>query len=376
MAAGVSGIGPLGGLAGVVQQPIAGQVRDFNPALYFKTKRLPVLDRTAMFALVAAREALAQAQLDPVRDGLADRAGVVIGTGVGGQTSHDEQLRRLYAGDGRVHPLAILRIMASAPAAQLSLEFGITGPVFAVTSACASSNHALAEAAQLIRSQRADVVLAGGADACITFGTIKAWEAMRVMADDACRPFSAGRRGMVMSEGAGVFVLEAREHALARGATILAELAGAGLSADAADLVMPSIAGAAKAMRLALDEARLPPDAIGYINAHGTGTLANDVTETRAIHDVFGGHAQYLGISSTKSMHGHAMGAAGAIELLAAVNALRFGLIPPTINFQAKDPDCDLDYTANVAKHRPLEAVLSNSFAFGGMNAVIALRRA
>src|SRR6478736_3308096 len=377
MVEGRCGIGAIAGVDGpALLQRIAGQVPGFDASRHIDAKRLPMFDRVSAFAVVAAREAIQQAGFDRRCDGLVARAAVVVGTGVGGENSHDQQMRRLYGGDGRIHPLAILRIMASAPAAQVSLDLGITGPVFGVTSACASSNHALAQAYQMVRLGQVDVAIAGGADACITYGLLKAWEAMRVMADDACRPFSMHRRGMVLAEGAAMCVLESRDLAEARGAAVLAELAGAGMSADAGDLVMPSVPGAAAAMRRALDEAELAPQEVGYINAHGTGTPINDVTETRAIREVFGRHADTLNVSSTKSMHGHAMGAAGALELVATINALRFGIIPPTINFLGADPQCDLDCTPNVARHRSLEVALSNSFAFGGLNAVIALRRA
>ena len=244
-----------------------------------------------------------------------------------------------------------------------------------MASACASSNHAIAQALLLLQTGAADVALAGGAEACITLGSVKAWEAMRVLADDTCRPFSKGRRGLVLGEGAGVFVLETLAHAQARGAVILAELAGAGMSADAADIVMPDASGAARAMRAALAQAGLAPQDVGYINAHGTGTQVNDPTETRAIKAVFGDHAQRLAVSSTKSMHGHALGAGGAIELVAVIGALRDGVLPPTINYLGPDPECDLDVVPNESRDRPVSAALSNSFAFGGLNAVLALRR-
>ncbi len=228
----------------------------------------------------------------------------------------------------------------------------------------------------MVRTGQVAAAICGGTDACITYGMLKAWEAMRVMADDACRPFSSQRRGMVLAEGAAMFVLEPLAAARARGATVLAELAGVGMSADAADLVMPSAKGAAAAMQSALADAQLAPQSIGYVNAHGTGTTANDITETAALREVFGRDAEALSVSATKSMHGHAMGAAGALELVATINALRYGIIPPTVNYLGADPQCDLDYTVNVARHRAVEAALSNSFAFGGLNAVIALRRA
>jgi nodulation protein E len=301
---------------------------------------------------------------------------VVIGTGIGGAQTQDQMAYRLYAEKNpRVHPMAIVRVMPNAPASQISLEFGLRGPAFAVASACASSNHALGQALMLLQAGVADVALAGGVEACITLGTVKAWEAMRVLADDTCRPFSQGRRGLVLGEGAGVFVLETLEHAQARGAEILAEFVGCGMSADAADIVMPDAGGAARAMRTALAQGGLNPDEVGYINAHGTGTQANDPTETRAIRAVFGSHADALAVSSTKSMHGHALGGGGAIELVAAVGALRDGVVPPTINYTGPDPACDLNVVPNTAQQRPVHAALSNSFAFGGLNAVLALRR-
>jgi nodulation protein E len=244
-----------------------------------------------------------------------------------------------------------------------------------VVSACASANHAMAQAFEMVRSGKVDFAVTGGTEACITVPTIKAWEAMRVTADDTCRPFCKQRRGMVLGEGAGIFVLEEYEHARARGATILAEFAGAGMSADAGDIVLPSEAGAARALSAALADAGLNNDDVGYINAHGTGTPANDPTESKAIRRVFGAHAGALCVSSTKSIHGHALGAAGAIELVAAVGALREGIIPPTANFIDADPECDLDYVPNVAREKPVRAALSNSFAFGGLNAVVAIAR-
>jgi nodulation protein E len=356
---------------------VAAQVRNFDPSAHFDDKTLPMLDRVSQFALVAAREAVAQSGLDFHAEDLGRRAACVIGTGIGGEQTNDESSRRLYAERSpRLHPLTIVRRMANAPASQLSIEFGLRGPTFAVTSACASSNHALALAFAMIRSGSADVALAGGAEACITYGVLRAWESMRVLADDTCRPFCRQRRGLVLGEGAGVFVLEEYEHARARGACIFAEFAGAGMSADASDMVAPSANGAAHAMQAALDEAGLAPADIDYINAHGTATPANDPTETRAIRQVFGAHADTLAVSSTKSVHGHALGAAGALELVAVLGALGEGVVPPTANFIDADPECDLDYVPNHARERRVRAALSNSFAFGGLNAVLALRQA
>lgn len=355
----------------------AAEVRDFDPLRHFDEKRLALLDRVSQFALVAAREAVAQAGLEFRTSGMGARAGCIIGTGAGGELTHDAASRRLYAeGNPRLHPLTIVRAMYNAPASQISMEFGLTGPAFAVSSACASSNHALAQALGAIRSGQADIMLSGGTEACLSQGTLRAWEAMRVLSDDTCRPFCKQRRGLVLGEGAAVFVLEEYAHARARGAPILAEFAGAGMSSDAGDIVFPKVEGAASAMRNALADAGLAAQDIGYINAHGTGTPANDPTETQAIHAVFGAHARQLLVSSTKSMHGHALGAAGALELIAVIGALRAGVIPPTANFIDPDPACDLDYVPNTARRRHIDAALSNSFAFGGLNAVLALKRA
>ncbi len=376
MREGRAGIGPLTGLDdATLRTAIAAQARDFVAAEHFDDKRLVLLDPVSQYALVAAREAVAQAGLSFAGDA-GERTAVVIGTGIGGASTQDQMARRLYGErNPRVHPMAIVRVMPNAPASQISLEFGLRGPVFAVASACASSNHALGQALMLLQTGSADVALAGGVEACITVGTVKAWEAMRVMADDTCRPFSKGRRGLVLGEGAGVFVLETLEHAQARGAAILAEFVGAGMSADAADIVMPDASGAARAMRVALSQGGLASEDVDYINAHGTGTSANDATETRAIRALFGAHADRLAVSSTKSMHGHALGAGGAIELVAVIGALREGVVPPTINYLGPDPECDLNVVPNTAQQRPVRAALSNSFAFGGLNAVLALRR-
>ena len=373
-----SGIAPLASPdpSATLRMKVAAQVRDFDPAAHFDETRLGLLDRTAQMALLATREAVAQSGIDLGTGDLARRTATVIGTGVGGELARDEQSRKLYRDNSpRVHPLTIVRIMPNAPASHVSMELGATGPAFGVVSACASSNHAIIQGASMIRCGMADAAVVGGTEACFSLAGIRAWEAMRVVADDTCRPFCRQRRGLVLGEGAGVFVLEVLEHARARGATILAELAGCGMSADAGDIVAPSGDGAAAAMRAALEDARLAPQQIGYINAHGTATPANDPTESRAIRAVFGAHADAIAVSSTKGVHGHALGAAGALELVASIGALRHDVIPPTANFIDPDPACDLDYVPNVAREGRVEAVLSNSFAFGGLNAVLALRR-
>ena len=378
MREGRSAIGPITNIpTDLLNIKVAAEVRGYDPLAHFDSKRLVLLDRVSQFALIAAREAVAQSGLD-FRDGArGERTACIIGTGIGGENTHDEQSRRFYGDrNPRVHPLTIVRLMANAPACQITMEYGLTGPSFAVVSACASANHAMAQAFEMVRSGKVDFAVTGGTEACITVPTVKAWEAVRVTADDTCRPFCKQRRGMVLGEGAGVFVLEEYEHARRRGATILAEFAGAGMSADAGDIVLPSEVGAARALSAALADARLHADDVDYVNAHGTGTPANDPTESKAIRRVFGAHADALCVSSTKSIHGHALGAAGAIELVAAIGALREGIIPPTANFIDADPECDLDYVPNVAREKPVRAVLSNSFAFGGLNAVVAIARA
>ena len=371
------GIGPLDIRdAERLANPIGAQVRDWQPEAHLDRTRLGLLDRFAQFALKAADEAVAQAGLGFAGD-LGLRAGVVLGTAGGGLTTQDDNYRSVYQdGKNRVHPFVVPRLMHNAAASHIGMAHGLRGPTFCVASACASSNHAMGLAFQMVRAGAAPVMLTGGAEAMLCFGGIKAWEGLRVMARDACRPFSANRSGMVQGEGAAVFVFEDREHALARGATVLAEVAGFGMTADAGDIVMPSQDGAARAMRLALDDAGMAPDAVGYINAHGTGTAANDRIESAALAEVFGTHASRLMISSTKAMHGHLIGATGAVELLACIMALRDGVIAPTVGHEHPDPDCPLDVVPNVARHARVEAALSNAFAFGGLNAVLALRRA
>lgn len=353
---------------------VVAEIKGFDPTSRIAEQRAAMMDLAGQYALVAADEAIAQSGIRFDGDD-ASRTGVVIGTGASGEATRDDQYRRLYAENAsRLHPLGIVKMMINASASHISMAHGITGPTFVVASACASSNHAFAQAAMMIRSGLVDAAVAGGTEACITLGTLRAWEAMRVLAPE-CRPFSAGRRGIVLGEGAGMFVLETLEHAQQRGATILAELAGAGMSSDAGDIAAPSDVGAAAAIRAALRDGQMSPDEVDYISAHGTGTQANDSTETRAVHQVFGEHARKLAISSTKPMHGHALGAAGALELIAVMGALREGVVPPTLNYLEPDPACDLDYVPNVAREMPVSAAISNSFAFGGLNAVVALRK-
>lgn len=334
-------------------------------------------DRFTRFALIAAEEAMAQAGdlgVDPLR------FGVLLGTGLGGCETLDNSYRRFYAERTRIPPMSIPLTMYNAASSAVSAKLGAKGLAYSVVSACASSAHAIGLAAQAIRAGQADAVIAGGSDAPLTAGIISAWESLRVLAVDnehpeaACRPFSADRKGLVLAEGAAVFVLESLERAQARGATILGEIAGFGATSDAGHITDPSADGAARAMQQVLLDARLNPSDVGYINAHGTGTRANDVTETAAIRSVFGADAPP--VSSTKSLHGHAMGASGAIEIAASLLALHAGFLPPTINLERPDPECDLDYVPNEPRPAQVSAFLSNSFGFGGMNAVVAVRMA
>ncbi|MDB5642841.1 MAG: 3-oxoacyl-(acyl-carrier-protein) synthase NodE [Hyphomicrobiales bacterium] len=335
----------------------------------------PAMGRFSVLAALSAAEAAAHAQLD-VAALDARRIGAVVGVAVWGADAVDDSYRDVFLeGKKRAHILTVPRAMPGAAAAQVSLTLGLKGPVFGVTSACSSSNHALSAAVDQIRLGRADIMLAGGADTPMQYGILKAWEAMRVLARDACRPFSEDRDGLVLADGAGMVVIESLEHARARGAPILAEIIGCGLSADASDIVSPTVEGPASAIRACLDDAGISGDEVDYINAHGTATRANDRIEVQAIRSVFGDHAKRLSVSSTKSMHGHCLGASGAIELIACVNAIREGLVPPTMGYTKFDPDCDLDVTPNEARLRTVDVALSNSFAFGGMNAVVALRR-
>jgi nodulation protein E len=358
-----------------VSTKLVGQVKDFDPAAHFEPQRIGLLDRVSQFAVVAARQALAQSGLS-LRDGLAERTAAIIGTGSGGHGTVDDSFHRLYAeGATRLNPLTIPRAMISAAASQVSLYCDTKGPAYAVASACASATHAIGQAFHMVRAGGATCAVCGGTEASITFGALKGWEAMRIMAPDACRPFSRDRKGMVIAEGAGMLVLETLEHARGRGAGILAEIAGFGMSADSKDLTAPDPSGMARAINAALADASLAPDMIDYVNAHGTGTVANDEAETAALHMSFGGHARRLAVSSTKSMVGHALGAAGALELVAVVMALCDGVIPPTIGYLGLDPGCDLDYVPNEARHLSVGAALSNSFAFGGLNAVIVARK-
>jgi nodulation protein E len=352
------------------------EVKNYTHQPYFEDRRADFMDRFAQFAVIAAREAVLDAGVEWTPE-LRETSAIITGSCVGGQSTEDIGFVEIYKrGSNRVHPLTIPKTMANAGASHISMEFGITGPAFTISTACSSAAHAIGQAFQMVGTGTSDLAITGGSEAPFSLGILKAWEAMRVVSPETCRPFSKDRRGMILGEGAAMFVLEPLEAAQARGARIHAELVGFGMSADACHITQPSIDGAARAMRAALRNARLAPEQIGYINAHGTATLANDVTETAAIRQVFGAHADHMAISSTKSMHGHALGAAAALECLATVIALRDGVLPPTANFSGPDPECDLDVIPNVARVKQVEYALSNSFAFGGLNAVLVLKTA
>jgi nodulation protein E len=354
---------------------IGGQIRDYQEADHFNRQQIALYDRFTQFALLAARQAIAQAGLTFTGE-LADQSGVILGTSGGGLNTQDENYRAVYGeGKNRVHPFIVPKLMNNAAASHVSMEWNLRGPSFTVATACASSNHAMGQAFNMVRCGMTKVMVTGGSEAMLCFGGIKAWEGLRVMSKDACRPFSATRNGMVQGEGAAIYVFEDYDHARARGADILCEVVGFAMTSDASDIVMPSKQGAARAIAGALRDAGLPRDAVGYINAHGTGTAANDKTECAAVADVFGPHADRLMISSTKSMHGHLIGGTGAVELLACLMALRDGVIAPTIGYEEPDPECALDVVPNTARDAQVDVALSNAFAFGGLNAVLALRK-
>ncbi len=353
---------------------IGGQVRDYDPNAVFNRQQISLYDRYTQFTLIAATEAIAQSGLSFSGD-LSAKSGVVLGTAGGGMNTQDENYRAVYEdGKNRVHPFVVPKLMNNAATSHVSMQFNLKGPAFTVATACASSNHAMGQAFQFVRSGMAPVMITGGSESMLCFGGVKAWEGLRVMSKDSCRPFSANRNGMVQGEGAAIFVFEDYAHAKARGADILAEVIGFAMSSDAGDIVMPSKQGAARAIKGALQDARIATSDVGYINAHGTGTAANDKTECAAVADVFGAHADKLMISSTKSMHGHVIGGTGAIEALACIMALRDGVVAPTIGYEEADPECALDVVPNEARDAKVNVALSNAFAFGGLNAVLAFK--
>ncbi len=361
---------------------IAAQAQ-FNPADHFSKHTYSMLDRASQMALYTSIEAIKNAGLI-LDDAVKPRMGIYLGTGMGGANSLEEGYVRLYQdGASRLKPFTVLMSMNNAAASAIALEHQITGPNQTFSTACSSSAVAIGEAARLIRHGYADVMLAGGTEALLTYGSIKAWEALRTLAEEdvddlsaSCKPFSANRTGLVLGEGAAMLLLESFEHAEARGATIYAEIVGYGTANDSNHITQPSVNGQASTMQAALADAGLSPNDIQYINAHGTGTQLNDITETNAVKKVFSGHAYNLSMSSTKSMHGHLMGAAGALETIITTLAVNTNMLPPTINLIRPDTECDLDYVPNVSKTLPhLEYAMSNSFAFGGTGATLILKK-
>lgn len=375
LVAGTPAIGPIVGIdASQLRFQHAAEVHGYDPDVMFSSKELAFLDRFAQFALIAADEAIRQAAIEWTPE-LKLRTAIVTGSCLGGRGAEEAGYWELFHHNRtRVHPLTIPLSMANAGASHISMRYGIQGPTYTISTACSSSAHAIGQAFWLVRSGIAPMAIAGGSEAPIFLGGLKAWEAMRVVSKDTCRPFSADRTGLILGEGAAMLVLEPLDTALARGATILGEIVGFGMTSDAAHITQPAPDGAARAMTDAMADGCLAPEQIGYVNAHGTATLANDRSETAAIRAAFGRLAEKLAVSSTKSMHGHALGAAGALEAAASILTLRHGILPPTANFNSADPECDLDVIPNVARTAQVEACLSNSFAFGGLNAVLAFK--
>ncbi|GMU55964.1 MAG: 3-oxoacyl-[acyl-carrier-protein] synthase 2 [Candidatus Xenobia bacterium] len=352
--------------------PTGAQLLDYQPGDHFEQRQVDNLDPFAQYFVIAGREAVQDAGFIIERP---ERVAIVSGSAGGGQPTLDEQYHRLYGQDRKVHPFTIPKFMLNAGASSLAQELGVTGPSFAVSTACSSSNHALGQAFWMVRQGLVDAALAGGSEAPFCNGYLRAWDSIRAMDPVRCRPFSRNRQGMTLGEGGGVLLLEAESRALGRGARIYAEIVGFGMSSDAHDLTRPLPEGAAAAMRAALQDASMAPDEVDYINAHGTGTPANDGNETRAIRAVFGSHADRLLVSSTKSAHGHALGAAGALEAAASLFALQEGIVPATLGYQEPDPECDLDYVHQGPRKADLRVAMSNTFAFGGLNAVLVFRR-
>jgi nodulation protein E len=382
LAEGRSGIGPIPQNVGPDPAMGMDQVRfkngaavlGYDPELHFPRKSVNFMDRFAQFSVITAREAVAAAGIEWTEE-LRETAAIITGSCMGGRFTDEAGYWELFHhGRSRVHPLTIPLGMSNAGTSHISMEYGIHGPAYTISTACSSAAHAIGNALWLVRSGAAPMAIAGGSEAPFFVGGLKAWEAMRVVSPDTCRPFSANRTGMILGEGAAMLILEPLERALARGAKPLAEIVGFGMSADACHVTQPSAEGAARAMRAALRDGGLVPEQVGYVNAHGTATEANDRMETAAIRAVFGKHADTLPVSSTKSMHGHTLGAAGAIEAVATVLALRNGILPPTANYAQPDPNCDLDVIPNTARPAQVDVALSQSFAFGGLNAVLAFR--
>lgn len=352
---------------------IAGEVKDFDPKVRCQSKQFMLADRYSQFAGCAAQEAVVQSGLEvPFKGEDGYKAACIVGSGIGGISTMELSYKALFEEKKRAtHPLTLLKTIGSSAAAHVSIEYGITGPCFGVVSACSTAPHSIGVVYRMIREGLCEVGIGGASEASLNWGTTRAWQAMRVLSPDGLFPFAKNRNGTVLGEGAGILVLEEYERAKARGANILAEIVGYGMTSDAADMVNPSIEGASSAMQIALDDAGLSPSDIDYINAHGTATAVNDANETRAIRRVFGNAANDLAVSSTKSMHGHCLGAGGGVEAVASIMAMQENIVPPTIGYDEPDPECDLDYVPNKAREKEVNYAMSNSFAFGGLNAVL-----
>lgn len=372
--AGESAVRPLPDEFDGVKASTGAMLPEFDSSHHFSSGAIALLDPFSMYAVLAAREAITDAGFG-VADEAIVKAAVIVGSGVGGKHTDEEGYLQLYKNQRtRVHPLAILKGMHSAAASMVSFHLGIKGPVFTVASACSSGAHAISQGAMMIQSGNAEIAIVGGSDSPFTFGLMKAWDALRVITNDACRPFCKTRSGIVLGEGAGILVLESEEHARKRGARIYAQIAGSGMTSDAGHITRPDVDGMSLAITNALLYAKINPEEVDYINAHGTGTIANDIAETKAIHKAFGSHAKKLAVSSTKPMHGHALGASSAMEIIATVLSIQNNIIPPTLNYVEEDEECDLDYVPNQAREQNIDVAMSNSFAFGGLNATIVLK--
>ena len=350
---------------------IAGEVKGFDPKKHLESRQIQYGEKYSWYAGRAATEAWRQAGLPTPYDN-PYKAACIIGSGAGGHYTIEDAYRSLFILNKRAtNPLTLLRIIGSSAAAHVGIEFGIKGPTYATCSACSTATHAIGAVYDYIRHGLVDVGVAGASEAVLNYGSMRTWQAMRVLSPEGCYPFSKNRNGTVLAEGAGVLIMEELEHAKKRGATILAELVGYGMSSDAKDMVNPDIEGPKSAMQFALDDAGLAPNQIDYLNAHGTATALNDVNETNAIKQVFADHAYKMPVSSTKSMTGHLLGACGGVEAIACIKAMQDGWIPPTIGYSEPDPKCDLDYVPNEGREAKLNYTMSNSFAFGGLNAVL-----
>ena len=354
-----------------------GQIKNFDPTKHFELKQIERMDRFSQLALLAANEAITSSGLENFQEDWSENAGIILGSSIGGIETINSSYKKVFGGGhNRLHPFTIPKIMNNSATSLISIEYKIQGPSFTVSSACSSSNHAMGLAYETIKSRKSSIMITGGSESFLSFGGIKPWESLRVLSQRKCRPFSKGRDGLVHGEGAGIFVFESLESAKKRKAVIIAEVVGFSMSSDASDLIKPNNIGPEKALAGVLKDGRINQTDVSYINAHGTGTILNDKMECEAINEIFGPHSRALKMSSTKAMHGHLIGATAAIELLACTLAITERVIPPTINYKGLDPDCDLDIVPNVSQElKKVHVALNNSFAFGGMNAVLALKK-